>query len=93
LLAVVYPRAERGRLTYRQVLGDGRDLRALRAYLGLVVVVVAVASGMWLGNALSAGYAVVPWISAAEVGGTGAWAVGFGLLPVLALLLLGIVLL
>ncbi|GIW42766.1 MAG: hypothetical protein KatS3mg077_0048 [Candidatus Binatia bacterium] len=93
LLAVIYPRAERGRLTYRQVLGHRRDLHGLRAYLGLAVVVVAVAGGMWLGNALSAGYAVVPWVAAGRVGSTGAWEVGVGLLPVLGMLLLGLALL
>ncbi len=93
LLAVVYPRAERGGLTYGQVLGRRETGRVGLAYVGLGLVVGAVGVGMWLGNGLSSGSVRVPWVGEGVAGGTGAWAVGLGLAPVLVVLLLGMVLL
>jgi len=93
LLAVLYPRAERGRLVYRYVLVERRKPPAPVAWLGAVLVVVAVLAGMWLGNALSAGALVLPWTGSDAAAGTGARAVGLGLLPVLLLLAIGIALL
>ncbi|MCX8073948.1 MAG: QueT transporter family protein [Candidatus Binatia bacterium] len=93
LLAVIYPRAERGRLTYRHVMGQREASASIVRYLGLAVVVFAVAVGMWLGNGLSAGTVTVPWVDADAATGTGQLAVGLGLLPVLGLLVLGIALL
>lgn len=93
LLAVVYPRAERGRLTYRHVLGRREVGPKGLSYAALGIVTCAVVVGMWLGNALSSGAVAVPWVPEDALGGTGAWAVGLGLLPVLAFLLIGVVLL
>ncbi len=93
LLAVVYPRAERGRLTYRHVL-RGRQVRTgAAAYLGLTMVGCAVVVGMWLGNGLSSGSMTLPWVPEGTVGGTNALAVGWGLVPVLAVVLVGLFLL
>lgn len=93
LLAVLYPRAVRGRLTYRYVLPQRYVAPRGVAWLGLLLVATAVGAGMVLGNALSSGSVTVPWLGEETSGGTGARAVGLGLLPVLAILAIGIALL
>ena len=93
LLAVIYPRVKRGRLLYRDIMPStstaGGRSRARRR-LGLLLVVAATASGMVLGNLLSAGRVTLPFLATtATVGATGAAAVGLGLAPIIILLLIG----
>jgi len=89
LLSVIYPRVKRGQLLYRDIMPRARPAR-WRRRVGLVLVGVATLGGMIAGNLLSNGSLQVPFMTSAEIaGGTGAAAVGFGLLPVIALLLLG----
>lgn len=93
LLAALYPRAERARLTYRQVLLQRRARSGPTAWVGLALVLFGVGWAMVWGNQISAGH--LPWQFLAELPdrGTGAWPVGIGLLPPLALVLAGLVLL
>ena len=93
LLAVLYPRVKRGRLLYRDVMRrPPRSLWARR--VGLVLVVVATIGGMVLGNLLSAGRLSVPFLPhAVAASTTRAAEVGVGLLPVMALLVVGVLLL
>lgn len=99
LLAVIYPRVKRGQLLYRDIMrqpvaaarpGGSRAIRRV----GLAVVIAATISGMLLGNLLSTGRVSVPFLAhTAALSGTRAADVGLGLLPVLAVLLIGIALL
>jgi energy-coupling factor transport system substrate-specific component len=93
LLAVIYPRAQRGRLLYRDVMPlRDRAPRGRRA-VGLVLVATATIGGMILGNLLSSGALLLPvGDPQAAASGTGALAVGIGLLPVLVILLIGLAL-
>jgi len=91
LLAVLYPRVQRGQLLYRDIMrqagtGAPRRPRLLRR-VGLLVTTVATGGGMVVGNLLSTGRLAVPFI--APSAGTHAAAVGLGLLPLVALLLIG----
>lgn len=92
LLAVLYPRVKRGKLLYRDVLQERRPRRRAVRRIGLVLVAVAALSGMIAGNLLSNGQLSVPGLAHAA-GGTGAAEVGFGMIPFIALLLLGCALL
>lgn len=99
LLAVIYPRVQRGRLLYRDIMprarpgaagGSGRGIRRV----GLALVVVATVAGMVLGNLLSTGQLQLPFLGHVDPSaGTHAAAVGIGLLPVMVLLLIGVALL
>ena len=62
-----------------------------RRRIGVAITAVAALGGLAAGNLLSNGSLHVPFLGSAE--GTGAAVVGLGLLPVLALLLLGVLLL
>lgn len=98
LLAVIYPRVQRGRLLYRDIMrrpaGDGRPRRRSVRRLGLAIVVLATVAGMVLGNLLSTGQLQLGFLPpAAGATGSHAAAVGIGLLPVMAVLLLGVALL
>lgn len=97
LLAVIYPRVKRGRLLYRDILLDGSTLpsrprsRTVRR-IGLAIVVLATAAGLMLGNLLSTGRVMLPFLAHADANTTRAGDVGLGLLPVLAMLLVGLAL-
>jgi energy-coupling factor transport system substrate-specific component len=96
LLAVLYPRVKRGRLLYRDIMREPgstarRTPRALRR-VGLLLAVLATGGGMVAGNLLSTGRITLPFIAADAVTGTHALAVGVGLLPLIALLLVGVAL-
>lgn len=94
LLSVIYPRAKRAQLLYRDVLGRSAPPRRARRRLGLAIVTLAAVGGMVIGNLLSSGSLHPPFLAAGTAaGGTGAAAVGFGLLPVIALLAVGVLLL
>jgi len=97
LLAVIYPRVKRGHLLYSDIMQraapiGGRRTHRVRRRLGLAVVVAATAAGMVLGNLLSTGQVHLPLLTATATG-THAAAVGFGLLPVMVLLIIGVALL
>jgi len=92
LLSVIYPRVKRGQLLYRDLLPEvPRRPRPVRVF-GLALLVVATAGGMVLGNLLSTGALILPF-PGGDGGGTHAFAVGVGLLPVFALLAVALLLL
>lgn len=93
LLAAIYPRAERARLTYRQVLVRRRARFGPVAHVGLVLLLVGVGWAMVWGNQISAGSLPWSWLGTLPDKGTGAWPVGVGLLLPLALVVLGLALL
>jgi energy-coupling factor transport system substrate-specific component len=94
LLAVIYPRVKRGHLLYRDIMPRATRPTRRRAVrrLGLVLVVLATAAGLILGNLLSAGRLALPFLAQADANATHAADVGLGLLPVLAVLLVGVAL-
>ena len=94
LLSVIYPRVKRGQLLYRDVAPRARRTpRALRR-VGLLLVVTATVGGFVAGNLLSTGHWQVPFLAhAAASSTTRAADVGLGLLPMIALLLIGVALL
>jgi len=97
LLAVLYPRVQRGHLLYRDIMrrpgSEAPARRRGRRRLGLAIVVVATVGGMVLGNMLSTGQVHLPFLARTDVAtGTHAAAVGIGLLPVMVLLLIGVAL-
>jgi len=94
LLAVIYPRVKRARLRYRDILGPRKVKPLAVRRIGLLLVAVATLGGMIVGNLLSNGSLHLPFLTTPDSGvGTGAAAVGFGLIPVIALLLVGVALL
>jgi len=93
LLAVIYPRVKQGRLLYRDVMRQRPRPRWARQ-LGLALVVAATMGGMVLGNLLSAGRVSLPFLPhAVTASTTRAAEVGVGLLPLMALLVAGVLLL
>jgi energy-coupling factor transport system substrate-specific component len=93
LLAVIYPRVKRGQLLYRDIMRNPAPPRRGRRRIGLALVVVATLAGMLMGNLLSTGYMTVPFLAHAQAAtGTHAADVGLGLLPAIALLLIGVAL-
>jgi len=97
LLAVIYPRVKRGQLLYRDIMRQPSSYprtTRVRRRLGLAIVVTATVGGMVLGNLLSTGHMTLPFLPVvATASSTHAAAVGFGLAPAIALLLLGVTLL
>ncbi len=104
LLAVIYPRVKRGHLLYRDVMPQRAPLRRGRAWLGLVLILVATVGGMIAGNMFSTGRWALPFLdphlaAAVVPGREGDVAlqhmaqVSLGLLPALALLAVAVVLL
>ncbi|HVM98391.1 MAG TPA: QueT transporter family protein [Candidatus Acidoferrales bacterium] len=91
LLSVIYPRAKRGRLLYRDVMAQPRAVSTARRRVGLLIVATAAFGGVVVGNLLSSG-TLHPAFLPHSTGGTDAAAVGFGLLPVMALMALGVLL-
>lgn len=93
LLAVIYPRVKRGKLLYRDIMPRPPRFRWSRR-LGLAIVVFATVAGMVLGNLLSSGRLVLPFLAHADLTSTTHAAdVGLGLIPVMALLAIGVLLL
>lgn len=93
LLSVLYPRVKRGQLLYRDILGRPAATTRSARRLGLALVVLATLAGMILGNLLSTGRVHVPFFPHSDAAsGTRALDVGFGLAPVIALLLIGVAL-
>jgi energy-coupling factor transport system substrate-specific component len=93
LLAVIYPRVKRGKLLYRDIMPRPPRFRWSRR-LGLAIVVFATVAGMVLGNLLSSGRLALPFLAHADLSSTTHAAdVGLGLIPVMALLAVGVLLL
>jgi energy-coupling factor transport system substrate-specific component len=92
LLATLYPRVKRARLRYEDIMPALSPRRRSTRRLGLVLVVVATIAGLVVGNLISTGQLALPFL-AAGAGGTRAAQVGFGLLPIIVLLLIGAALL
>lgn len=93
LLAVIYPRVKRGKLLYRDIMPRPPRFRWSRR-LGVAIVVFATVAGMVLGNLLSSGRLALPFLAHADLTSTTRAAdVGLGLIPVMALLAVGVLLL
>ena len=92
LLAVIYPRVRRGQLLYRDIMRRTPRASRTRRRIGLLIVTVATATGIVAGNLLSRGDWSLPFLAQASQS-TGAANVGLGLLPVMAMLLVGVALL
>ena len=93
LLTVIYPRVKSAKLRYVDVLATRPRRPVIIRSIGLMLVGGAISAGMVLGNLLSTGQVVPPFLVAAEATSTHALAVGIGLVPPIALLLLGLFLL
>jgi energy-coupling factor transport system substrate-specific component len=92
LLLALYPRVKRARLRYVDILPEAAPRRGRLRWLGVAIVIVAVPLGFLVGNLISAGSVSLP-VLGAVAGGTGALHVGLGLVPIIALLVLGLSLL
>jgi len=92
LLAALYPRVQKARLLYSDILPPP-PRRPVRAWLGLALVVIALSGGMIAGNLLSTGAIDLPSALGLDPTPTRSTEVGLGLLPFLVLLLLGLLLL
>jgi energy-coupling factor transport system substrate-specific component len=94
LLAVVYPRVERGRLLYRDLLPPTPAKSNAARFIGLSLLTSAAIGGMIAGNLLSRGRWTPAFIVALgwETQSKAA-EVGFGLAPFIGLALIGLVLL
>jgi len=93
LLAVIYPRVKSAQLRHTDILGWRRPRPAAVRALGLILIVSAVGGGMVLGTLLSTGWLQLPFLPAALASTTRAAEVGFGLAPMVLVLLLGLALL
>src|SRR5262245_6796767 len=91
LLTVLYPRIRRARLLYRDLLGPRPPLPRWRAALGVALVVAGTGGGFAAGELIASGRWLAPW--AAHRTGTGAFEVGLGLVPFLAVAVSGLALL
>ena len=91
LLAVLYPRIERARLLYRDLLGPRPPRSRLQAVLGVSLVVAGTCGAFAAGQLISTGRWQPPWAPWETVSLRGA--VGVGLLPILAVVVVGLALL
>jgi len=91
LLAVLYPRVQRARLLYRDLLGPRRPLPRWRGILGSALVVAGTGAAFAAGELIAAGRWVAPWATHATAGHR--LEVGLGLLPLLGLAVCGLALL
>ena len=91
LLAVLYPRVERARLLYRDLLGPRLPVPRWRVVLGTTLVVVGTGAAFAAGELIAAGRWVAPWAPYATA--SRRLEVGLGLLPLLGLAVGGLALL
>lgn len=91
LLVLLHPRIRRARLLYRDLLGPRSPLPAWRAALGVTCVVLATGAAFVAGQLIASGQWVAPW--APFVTEARRLEVGLGLLPFLALVVVGLALL
>jgi len=91
LLFVIYPRVKRGRLLYRNILPKPNDTSMMMRRMGLVLTTAGVASGMIIGNLLSSGALDIAFLTAIDAGSaSGAMKIAIGLLPSMALVMVGV---
>jgi hypothetical protein len=91
LLAVLYPRVRRARLLYRDLLGPRARVPRWRAVTGVVLVTVGTIGAFTLGQLISTGRWLPPW-APWETPSRGL-EVGVGLIPPLAVAIIGLALL
>lgn len=91
LLGVLYPRIARAHLLYRDVVAPRRPPTRLRRRLGVALVVVGTLGAFAAGEAIAGGQWLPPWALLRST--SGGAEVGLGLLPILALVVLGCALL
>jgi energy-coupling factor transport system substrate-specific component len=91
LLRVLHPRIARAHLLYRDLLGPRRPTSRVRRGIGLALVVVGTVGGFAAGQAIAGGDWLPPW--AVLRSASGAAEVGLGLIPILAIVVLGCALL
>jgi len=91
LLAVLYPRVERARLLYRDLLGPRVAPPRAQVIVGVILVVGGTLGAFVAGQAISNGQWLAPWAPWETVSLRGA--VGVGLMPILAIVLVGLALL
>ena len=91
LLRVLYPRIRHARLLYRDLLGPRPPLPRWRAALGVTLVVIGTVTAFGAGELIASGHWLAPW--AAHRTGSGAFEVGVGLVPFLAVAVSGLALL
>ncbi|TMA35458.1 MAG: QueT transporter family protein [Deltaproteobacteria bacterium] len=91
LLAVLYPRVQRARLLYRDLLGPRLPPPRWRIALGTALVVVGTVAAFAAGELIAGGRWVAPW--AAYATASRRLEVGLGLLPLLGLAVGGLALL
>jgi len=91
LLAVLYPRVERARLLYRDLLGPRVAPPRAQVIVGVILVVGGTLGAFVAGQAISNGQWLAPWAPWETVSLRGA--IGIGLMPMLAVVLVGLALL
>jgi hypothetical protein len=91
LLAVLYPRVERARLLYRDLLGPRAPRPRAQRLAGVVLVVTGTVGAFAAGQLISTGQWVAPWAPWETMSLRGA--IGVGLLPILAVVIVGLALL
>jgi energy-coupling factor transport system substrate-specific component len=88
LLTVLYPRIRRARLLYRDLLGPRPHRPAWRTALGVGLVVAGTVAGFVAGELIASGRWLPPWAPYRTP--TGAYEVGLGLVPFLAMTIAGL---
>lgn len=91
LLVVLQPRVARARLSYRDLLGPRPPLPRWRRVVGVLAVVAGTVGGFTAGQMISSHHWMAPWVPV--VTASGAWEIGFGVLPFLLLAVGGLALL
>lgn len=91
LLVVLHPRVARARLSYRDLLGPRPALPLWRRVLGVGGAVGGTVGAFVAGQLISSHQWVAPWVPV--VTASGAWEIGFGVLPFLLLAVGGLALL
>jgi len=91
LLAVLYPRVERARLLYRDLLGPRAPRPRWQTRAGVLLVVAGTVSAFAAGQLISTGRWLPPWAPWETASLQGA--VGVGLIPLLAVVIVGLALL
>jgi energy-coupling factor transport system substrate-specific component len=91
LLALLYPRIRRARLTYRDLLEPRTPVPAWRAVAGIALVVVGTGAAFAAGQLIASGRWTPPW--SVLVSASRGAEVGLGLVPFLGLVVAGLLLL
>jgi energy-coupling factor transport system substrate-specific component len=91
LLAVLHPRVERARLLYRDLLGPRAPRPRWQTLAGVLLVVAGTVSAFAAGQLISTGRWLAPWAPWETASLQGA--VGVGLMPFLAVVVVGLALL